>query len=162
MEGSHPSWPKQKTVALVSFHPLRSPDGSLEAVTVALQDITERKQAEVALSESRERLASIIGSAMDAIVVLDDSGTIQLFNPAAAEVFRCRPENALGQPVRTFTTPSMLKLLERTMRTLGKRGASRRYLWAPEGVKAMRANGEEFLIEATLSQAECLSPVVCR
>jgi PAS domain S-box-containing protein len=46
-------------------------------------DITERRQVEEKLRTSEEKLASIIGSAMDAIIAVDSEQRIVLFNAAA-------------------------------------------------------------------------------
>ena len=46
-----------------------------------LQDITERKRAEIALRESQARLSSIIDTAADAIIVLDEKGMILIGEP---------------------------------------------------------------------------------
>ena len=51
------------------------------------QDITLRKQAEEKLHESQQLLNSIVNSAMDAIVTVDNAQHIELANPAAEKMF---------------------------------------------------------------------------
>jgi len=60
-------------------------------------DITERKQAELALVESESRLRAITESAQDAILMMDPQGRIAYWNPAATRIFGYSPEEALGQ-----------------------------------------------------------------
>ena len=140
-------------VGLVSFYPLKTDDGAVKAVSVVVQDITARKRAEQALQESETRLSSILESAMDAIVTIDERRTIKLFNSAAEAVFRCTASEAIGTQFDRFASQALHELLVRCMRAFGRSGTSRRYMWAPEGLSAVRANDEPFPVEATISQA---------
>ncbi len=118
-----------------------------------LVDVTERKRMERELQESRERLARVIESAMDAIVTFEEeSHAIRLFNRTAEEIFRCPAAQAVGNPVDRFLSPSLGALLRRSKRAFDR--GDLQVVWAPEGVTARRAGGEEFPIEATLSRVE--------
>ncbi len=151
----HVSTPARPTlVGLASFCPLTSESGEVLAVSVSVQDITEVKRTQQALRESEERLSRILESAMDAIVTLDRRRVIQLFNAAAEEMFRCPAAEAIGGSFDRFAPAALRRLLARYMRTLPGPGASRRYLWAPEGLQAVRQGGEAFPVEATISRAE--------
>ncbi|MCH8873879.1 PAS domain S-box protein [candidate division KSB1 bacterium] len=118
------------------------------------RDITERKRAEQALRESEERLSHILESAMDAIITINDARRIVLFNEAAEMVFRCPAAEAIGQPIDRFLSESFGNLLTRDLQDFGKHKITKQYMSAPEGLTAIRANGEEFPIEATISQVE--------
>ncbi|HEU0199547.1 MAG TPA: PAS domain S-box protein, partial [Burkholderiaceae bacterium] len=65
-------------------------------LTVILRDITERLRAEESLRralesvrEGQSRLDAIVGSAMDAIVTVDEQQRVVLFNAAAEKMFGC-------------------------------------------------------------------------
>jgi signal transduction histidine kinase/ActR/RegA family two-component response regulator len=68
----------------------------------AVINITARKRAEQELVEGRQRLAGIVGSAMDAIISVDAAQRIVLFNAAAEKMFRCPATEAIGQPLDRF------------------------------------------------------------
>ena len=57
------------------------------AFTGILHDLSRRVDIEEALRKSEERLRSIVESAVDGIIVIDDRGRIQAFNPSAERLF---------------------------------------------------------------------------
>jgi len=122
------------------------------------EEIEERKHAERALRKSRERLTRIIDSAIDAIISIDPDLEIHLFNAAAEEIFRCPAEEAECSSLEPFLTDPFEALVHRHIdahreaRTANGESpaAEGRYLAAPEGLKARRAGGETFPVEATL------------
>ncbi len=87
-----------------STFPLHLSVGRMEldggpAFTGILHDLSRRVEIEEALRKSEERLRSIVESAVDGIVVIDDRGTIQAFNPSAERLFGYRPTEVLGRNV---------------------------------------------------------------
>ena len=65
-------------------------------IVIAAREVLAARQRSEA---SQEHLAAIVDSAMDAIITVDRTQTIVLFNRAAEQVFRCRREEALGTAV---------------------------------------------------------------
>ena len=123
------------------------------------EEIEERKRVERALRKSRERLTRIIDSAIDAIISIDADLDIHLFNTAAEEVFQCSAEEAGCTSLDTFLTDPFEALVHRHIeahRATQGNGAAEppeatgRYLSAPEGLQARRADGTAFPVEATL------------
>jgi PAS domain S-box-containing protein len=139
-------------VFLSTKTPYRDAAGQVVGLIGISRDITVRKRAEEALRESEERLARVFESAMDAILTLDEQRTVRLFNAAAEEVFRCPAAQALGQPLSRFATPALQAAVEQCAAALAEQRVQKRYLWVPEGLSARRADGQEFPIEATISQ----------
>jgi PAS domain S-box-containing protein len=101
------------------------------------------------LQESEERLSRIIESAMDAIVMLDHDGRIIFFNRAAERAFRCSSSEAIGQPCQRFLSSPLRRMIFEH-----DGDAPPPAMWLPEGHNAVRADGELFAIEASLSRAE--------
>jgi PAS domain S-box-containing protein len=111
----------------------------------------ERKRAEQALRKSEERLASILASALDAIITIDADQRIALFNPAAEKIFRCPARQVIGQPVVPLLSKRFGNLLKGYCLAVQPAAVHSQQLWAPEGLTARRHDGEEFPVEATLS-----------
>ncbi|MGZ4960864.1 MAG: sigma 54-interacting transcriptional regulator [Methylomonas sp.] len=126
--------------------------GEVVAIVETQRDRTEQRLMMQALTESEQRISSILGSAMDAIVTVDQQHQITLFNAAAARIFRCAADFAIGQPVERFIAPHCSKLFEQFIDF--DNASAKTHAWAPEGLSARRADGEEFPIEATFSLLE--------
>lgn len=77
--------------------------GPLLAERRALQESAaelRRRNEELHLSENR--LAAIINSSLDAIICVDANRLITIFNPAAAALFQCPSDQALGSMLERF------------------------------------------------------------
>jgi two-component system cell cycle sensor histidine kinase/response regulator CckA len=82
--------------AIIDQGPLLAERRALQESAAALR----RRNEELHLSENR--LAAIINSSLDAIICVDASRCITIFNPAAAALFQCPSDQALGSPLERF------------------------------------------------------------
>ena len=124
-------------------------------------DVTERRHMEKALRESEMRLARILDSAMDAIITIDKEQRITLFNSAAETVFGCPASEAIGQSFDRFLSDGFRSFLTGHVQACEMSGETECYTWAPKGLTALRANGEEIPIEATISHIEGAGEKFC-
>ena len=138
----------------LSMRPIRDSTGRVEATRSTLTDVTALKRAEAALRASEERLARVLASAMDAIVTIDASRRIEIFNEAAETIFHCRSSDVIGQPLDRFLTAELQQSLEASMRAFESGGQARPYVYAPQGLRARDADGREFAVEGTISRVE--------
>ncbi len=138
----------------LSVRPIRNPAGQIVAGLCIAIDITDRKLAEQALHESEEQLARILESAMDAIITIDHRRRITLLNTAAVKVLRCPPAELIGQSLDRFLSERFRSLFTKYLEGFERSDETKNYMWAPEGLTAIRANGEEFPVEGTISQME--------
>ena len=118
-----------------------------------VKQIVERKRAEEALRIGEQRLASVIDNAMDGIITVDENQRVVLFNAAAEKIFGCSASEVIGKPLDRFL-PERFRASHRSdIQTFGATGKSARSMHAPATIYGQRANGEEFPLEATISQA---------
>lgn len=103
-------------------------------------------------SDSQERLMGIIGSATDAIITVDGSQQITLFNAAAERMFRCPAAEALGQPLDRFIPLRFRATHNEHIQVFSETGVTTRAMGAQRPLAALRADGVEFPVEATISQ----------
>ena len=77
--------------------PLVDENGRTDRVITIIQDITERKLAEEALRESEEQHRTLVNSSTDAIVSIDESATITLWNEAAENILGYSRDESIGK-----------------------------------------------------------------
>jgi PAS domain S-box-containing protein len=136
----------------IGLNPIQTETGSF--VLASIIDITERKQAEEKLRRSQEQLAGVIGSAMDAIISVDDEQRIVLFNGAAERMFLFPSEDAIGQPLDRFIPERFRAAHKDHIQDFGNAHVTKRSMGLLGPFFGLRADGEEFPIEASISQIE--------
>jgi hypothetical protein len=127
-------------------------DGRRKFYTVILRDVSERLRAATRLEQSEARLRGILDSAMDAIITVDEKEHIVLFNRAAEQVFGCPRDQAIGAPLSWFIPERFRAGHHEHIRRFGETGTSSRRMGALRIVTGLRRNGEEFPIDASISQ----------
>ncbi len=109
--------------------------------------------AERRTGDSQARLDAIVDSAMDPIISVDEAQNIALFNSAAEQVFRCARAEALGAPLERFIPQRFRAAHRGHMQQFARTGVTSRRMSESATLWALRADGEEFPIEASISQA---------
>jgi PAS domain S-box-containing protein len=94
----------------------------------------------------------ILKSAMDAIITVDESQHIVLFNAAAERIFGCPVAEAAGSPIDRFIPARFREAHRGHVERFGKTGITTRRMGARLELFGLRANGEEFPIDASISQ----------
>lgn len=138
--------------AHVSLFPLRDEDGEGEGFVKVTRDISDRSKAGKATLESRRRMEAIVQSAMDAIITFDEELRIVLFNPAAEKIFGYSSDEILGRRVPTLFPERLRAQQDRELRQFFRSSIQSRRLEDHGSLIALRSTGEEFPIEASLSQ----------
>ncbi|MGW6491108.1 SpoIIE family protein phosphatase [Streptomyces sp. NPDC055056] len=128
----------------ISLSPLETADGLL--VSAAVRDVSDRKAAE-------ERFRGLLEAAPDAMVIVDDTGTIRLVNAQTEALFGYRREELLGHPVELLVPGRF-----RAHHTMHRDGYAANRQVRPMGAElelhGLRKNGTEFPVEISLSPLE--------
>jgi len=106
------------------------------------------------MQEQSALLSNLINSAMDAIVSTDESQNIIMFNHAAELMFGHRAADIIGQPLEKLIPARFHARHRQQVDNFGRTGATTRTMNAPGVSYALRANGEEFIFEASISKME--------
>jgi len=144
----------QKRTVLVNAGSLKDGQGNLQYTMTVQVDITERKQILEKLRESQNRLEGIIASAMDAIIAVDQEYRIVVFNTAAEKMFGLPSSDAIGSPINRFIPDRFRTAHTEHIRHFGETGMTKRAPGSLEGLSALRANGDEFPIETSISELQ--------
>jgi PAS domain S-box-containing protein len=131
----------------------KSPE-QIEYLPPAVERVLKQVRTERQLAESEARLAGIIASARDAILVAEADERITLFNAAAEQMFRCQAAQALGQPLRRFIPKEYVSAEGVPLGEGGPASGASLTYHLRTGTRGVRANGEVFPLEASVSPVE--------
>ena len=97
-------------------------------------------------------MAGIINSAMDAIIMVDSKQQVVIYNPAAEQMFGHSAADMLHQPLERLLPEQFRSGHAAHVRSFEATGATQRRMGGLGQVMGLRANGEEFSIEASISK----------
>lgn len=116
-----------------------------------IRDITTRKHAEQALRVSYAQLSAVVNSAMDSIITVDRSQRIVLFNAAAEKMFGYSAREMAGQPLGRLLPERFRQSHAQHVNIFAQTTVTSRRVGGLSSLSALRANGQEFPIEASIS-----------
>jgi PAS domain S-box-containing protein len=125
----------------ISLSPIQTEEGLL--VSASVRDITDRKKAE-------ERFRSLLNSAPDATVIVNDKGRIEMINQQVENLFGYERNELVGQPVEIMI-PGNLKDMHVQHRSGYVKAPKVRTMGAGIELKAVKKDGTLFPVEISLS-----------
>ncbi|KUY90280.1 MULTISPECIES: PAS domain S-box protein [unclassified Burkholderia] len=128
---------------------------SLMLAALVRQAVAKRGLADTPAGDSQPteaRMMGIIRSSMEAIITVDESQTIVIFNPAAEHVFGVSAMEAVGAPLSRFIPERFRAAHARHVEQFGVTGVSERQMGRQRVLFGLRGDGTEFPIEASISQ----------
>lgn len=103
-------------------------------------------------SSSAPPLIDIIQSATEPIITIDEQQRIVMFNAAAERVFLCKAASAIGAQLDTLIPVRFRQVHARHVDRFKHTGISDRQMGLGAPLWGLRSNGEEFPMEASISQ----------
>jgi PAS domain S-box-containing protein len=97
-------------------------------------------------------LAGVLDSAMDAIITVDAAQTIVQYNRAAEKIFGWPSGEAIGQPLDGLMPSRFRTGHGAHVKRFGQTGVTSRRMGDGTVIYGLRANGEEFPMDASISQ----------
>jgi PAS domain S-box-containing protein len=125
---------------------------TLAAAIVTIATARAAKPAAPEASRDEARMMGIIRSSMEAIITIDEAQNIVIFNPTAERIFGVTAAEAIGTPIARFIPQRYRDLHARHVALFGATGVSERQMGRQPVLCGLRANGEEFPLEASISQ----------
>src|SRR5512142_3030453 len=127
---------------------------ALPTFYLVYRQLAERKLAQAALRNAQARVGGIVEAAMDAIISVDEQQRIVLFNRAAERVFRWPRAAILGQRIDVLLPERFRAAHRGHIERFGRTATTSRGMGSQTVLYGLRADGEEFPIEASISQHE--------
>ena len=100
---------------------------------------------------------SIVRASHEAIVTVDEQQRIVMINPAGQRMFGTTASQALGSHLSCFIPPELRDTHAAQVRVFGASGTAERPMAERGSVVGLRANGERFAAEATISRLDVAS-----
>ncbi len=136
---------------IVQKFPLFNAEGEIYAIGGVVTDITERKQEESARRYSEERYRLVVETASDAVISMDENGTIQLANSATRSIFGYDPTELIGKSLTVLMPEYMRKLHEKGFRGYVATG-DRHINWQGTELTGLHKDGQEFPVEVSFGE----------
>lgn len=143
--GVHTTVPHEFTPEDVDF---------LQSMANVLASAVERDRGEQAVLDSEERLQAILDSASDAIISVDETQRIVLFNQRACDTFGYTPEEALGQNLSMLLPASVGPTHQHHVEQFTAGDVTQRRMSDRVELSGRRKSGDEFPAEITISKTE--------
>jgi len=105
-------------------------------------------------ADQSSQLHGILQSAMDAIITIDEQQRIVLFNAAAERIFRCPAARAVGGTLERFIPERFRTAHHAHIARFREQGMTTRRMGDENILHGLRADGEEFPLEASISRTE--------
>jgi PAS domain S-box-containing protein len=112
----------------------------------------DRQDANVRIRSITARVGDIIETAMDPIITIDAKQRIVLFNSAAEKAFGWPRKAMFGQPLEKLLPERFRGAHRAHVNRFAHTGSTVRRMGGAAVLSALRANGDEFPIEASISQ----------
>ncbi|WP_255429541.1 PAS domain S-box protein [Ramlibacter albus] len=106
------------------------------------------------VARNEARWSAVLDSAMDGILSIDESQRIVIYNRAAEQIFGWPGEQVVGQPLEMLLPARFRHGHADFVREFGRTGVTSRRMGGGMVIRGLRESGEEFPIDASISQID--------
>lgn len=114
------------------------------------REVRQRKSAQEALADSEQRLRSVVETAQDGIITVNQRGRVVALNRSAELMFGYREEELIGKRVHRLIPAPLRTAADLTLRCLVAGGAHQ-FLRRPVESVGLHRDGTELAVELTLA-----------
>ena len=125
--------------------------GALRGFGKVVRDITDQRASETALERREQHLRSILEAVPDAMIIIDEAGSISSFSAAAERLFGYSEADVLGRNVRMLMPGPDQQRHDSYLSNYLLTG-TRHVIGNVRSTNAMRRNGETFPIELAVGE----------
>ncbi len=118
------------------------------------KEIAERRVAERMLRKSEQRFRTVVSASKDAMIAVNDTGRITLFNPAAEQMFDYASGDIVGNGFECLMLASQRDNYRQLLKNYFATGVSVGLIGRTTELLALRKNSIVFPIEMSLSPGE--------
>ncbi|VAV84647.1 hypothetical protein MNBD_DELTA01-1854 [hydrothermal vent metagenome] len=151
MEGSLIRKDNREIPVLYSASVMCKSDGTYNGTVFVAQDITSKKASDIELKDRETRLRAVLDNAIDGIVVINEWGLINSFNPAAEKIFGYPATEVLGEEI-TMLMPSGYKEKHTTALRRHIRTGKSTILGKSVEVEGLTKDGRVFPLELNITE----------
>ena len=145
------AYPAERAPFVVAAEILGALAGALAMATLYRQ-IRGRQAAQSGWESAQARAGDLAESAMDPIIAIDEAQRVVLFNTAAESTFGWKREQVIGQPIEMLLPERFHPRHREHIDDFAQTGSTLRRMGGHAVLAGLRATGEEFPIEASISQ----------
>ncbi|MCW8861762.1 MAG: PAS domain S-box protein, partial [Rhodospirillales bacterium] len=117
----------------------------------SLRQAEVRKQAEEALRNSEEHMKSIVSSAVDGIIVIDEKGLVDLFSPSAEKIFGYVAAEVVGRNIKMLMPQPYKDEHDGYLSNYMERG-EKKIIGIGREVEGLRKDGRRFPMDLAVSE----------
>ncbi|MDX1811440.1 MAG: PAS domain S-box protein, partial [Gammaproteobacteria bacterium] len=130
---------------------IKNKEGAIIKSIGMVHDITEAKINEQLLLEQKEEQQQILESMVDAVISINESGTILSFNPAAEKMFQYTAEEAIGQNINILMPGAFAKSHDNFIQNYTESGEAN-IIGIGRDVEGLRKNGDHFPLHLSVAE----------
>ncbi len=130
----------------------RNSNGVPTQILATAEDVTEQRLAEEALQLKAAQLQAVLDTAVDAILTIDEKGTIESFNHAAVLMFGYAAEEVIGQNVKMLMPAPFHEEHDSYLQHYQETG-ERKIIGIGREVEGRRKNGSTLELDLAVSEA---------